>query len=276
MALAIDQRVQLESTADSAGAPRARIAEFTLLAVQAAVRVANGENGYGMLLDGTHGRQALSLAAREGLWLARPVERPGSRPMDFEGLHSLGVQLIEWPVQQTVKCSCFYHPDDPQEFRLRQERELLRVFDASRTVGRELMLGIITARNGASGPDTLARTLSRLYSLGIKPDWWQLEPQASREAWAAIGKVMSAHDPYCRGIVLCGCDSPLTDLAQTFPIAASCPQVRGFAVGRTIFGEAAQRWFSGEFGDAAAVQEMASRFAHLAHAWRAARRVNTG
>jgi 5-dehydro-2-deoxygluconokinase len=276
MALAIDQRAQLESTADSAGAPRTRIAEFKLLAVQAAVRVADGENGYGMLLDGTYGRQALSLAAREGLWLARPVERPGSRPMDFEGLHSLGVQLLEWPVHHTVKCSCFYHPDDSQECRIRQERELLRVFDASRAVGRELMVEIIAARNGPLGPDTLARALSRLYSLGIKPDWWKLEPQASREAWAAIGKVIGANDPYCRGIVLLGLDSPLTDLVQTFPIAASCPQVHGFAVGGTIFAAAAQRWFSGELSDEAAVQEMASRFSHLTHAWRAAGRGNTG
>lgn len=276
MAFAIDHRAQLESMADSAGSPHTRIAEFKLLAVQAAVLVANGESGYGMLLDGTYGREALSLAARQGLWLARPVERPGSRPMDFEGLHSLGAQLVEWPVHQTVKCLCFYHPDDPEEFRIRQERELLRVFDASRTVGRELMVEIIAARNGPLGPDTLARTLSRLYSLGIKPDWWKLEPQASRDAWAAIGKVISANDPYCRGIVLLGFDSPLNELVKTFPIAASCTQVHGFAVGRTIFGEAAQCWFSGQMSDEAAVKEMASRFAHLVDAWREAYRGITG
>jgi 5-dehydro-2-deoxygluconokinase len=276
MAFAIDHRAQLEAIADAAGAPRARISEFKLLSVLAAVSVANGEPGFGMLLDGTYGREALSLAARQGLWLARPVERPGSRPLDFEGLHSLGAQLVEWPVHQTVKCLCFYHPDDPEEVRIRQERELLRVFDASRTLGRELMVEIIAARNGPLGPDTLAGILSRLYSLGIKPDWWKLEPQATRDAWAAIGKVISGNDPYCRGIVLLGFDSPLNDLVKTFPIAASCAQVHGFAVGRTIFGEVAQRWFSGQLSDEAAVKEMAARFALLVDAWRATYRGITG
>jgi 5-dehydro-2-deoxygluconokinase len=275
MAFAIDHRAQLEAIADAAGAPRARISEFKLLSVLAAVSVANGEPGFGMLLDGTYGREALPLAARQGLWLARPVERPGSRPLDFEGLRSLGAQLIEWPVHQTVKCLCFYHPDDPEEVRSRQERELLRVFDATRSVGRELMIEIIAARHGSIEPDTLARTLSRLYSLGIKPDWWKLEPQASRDAWAAIGKVISANDPYCRGIVLLGFDSPLNDLVKTFPIAASCAQVHGFAVGRTIFGETAQRWFSGQLSDESAVQEMAARFALLVNAWRAVYRAIT-
>jgi 5-dehydro-2-deoxygluconokinase len=276
MAFAIDHRAQLEAIADSAGAPRARISEFKLLSVRAAVSVANGEPGFGMLLDGMYGREALSLAARHGLWLARPVERPGSRPMDFEGLHSLGAQLVEWPAHQTVKCQCFYHPDDPEEVRIRQERELLRVFDASRTVGRELMVEIIASRNGPLGPDTLARTLSRLYSLGIKPDWWRLEPQASVDAWVAIRKVMSANDSYCRGILLLGVDTSLSDWVKTIAVAASCAHVQGFAVGRTIFSEAAQCWFSGQMSDEAAVKEMASRFAYLVDAWRAAHREITG
>jgi 5-dehydro-2-deoxygluconokinase len=265
MAVAMDHRAQLEALADAAGAPRARISEFELLSVRAAASIANGEPGFGMLLDGTCGLTALSLAARQGLWLARSVE----------GLPSLGAQLVEWPVHQTVQCLCFYHPADPEEIRVRQERGLLRVFAAARSVGRELMVEIITARNGSPDPDTIAATLSRLYSLGIRPDWWKLEPQASREAWAAIGKVISACDPYCRGIMLFGFDSPVEDLVSAFPIAAGCAQVRGFAVGRAIFGEAAQGWFSGQLSDEAAVKKMAARFALPVNAWRAADRADT-
>lgn len=228
---------------------------------------------YGQQLGGRLEDMVSFRKAVQSLWLARPVEQPGSRPMDFEG-NSLGAQLVEWPVHQTVKFLCFYHPDDPVEVRLRQERELLRVFDATRSVGRELMVEIIVARNGSQEPDTLATTLSRLYALGIKPDRWQLEPQATRDAWAAIGRIISANDPYCRGIVLLGFDSPLDDLVRTFPIAASCAQVHGIAAGRTIFSEAAQCWFSGQLSDESAVQEMAARFALLVNAWRAAYRAN--
>ena len=84
MALAIDHRAQLEKIADAAGAPRERISAFKLLAVEAAARVAAGRPGYGMLLDGKYGREALFRAVDHDFWIGRPVEEPGSRPLEFE------------------------------------------------------------------------------------------------------------------------------------------------------------------------------------------------
>ncbi|MBV8663816.1 MAG: 5-dehydro-2-deoxygluconokinase, partial [Hyphomicrobiales bacterium] len=104
MALAIDHRAQLEKIADRAGAPRERIPHFKRLAVDAAARVAAGRPGYGMLLDGRYGREALFRAADHDFWIGRPVEEPGSRPLEFEGRGSLGAKLAEWPVTHTVKC----------------------------------------------------------------------------------------------------------------------------------------------------------------------------
>jgi 5-dehydro-2-deoxygluconokinase len=264
LALAIDDRVHLEALADAGGAARGRISEFNLLAVRAVVSVAHGETGFGMLIDVIHGRDALALAARHSLWLARPVERAESQ----------AAQLVEWPVHQTVKFPCFCHPDDPRDGRLHQERELLRLFGATRGAGLELMVEIVGPGHGSQEPDALAAMLSRLYALGIKPDRWLLEPQSSRDAWNAIGRIVGANDPYCRGIILLGVDSTLDDLARTFAIAASCAQVHGFAAGRTLFGEVAQRWFDGRLSDESAVQEMAARFASVANAWRAAYRAN--
>lgn len=274
MALAIDHRAQLEAMADQAGAPRERIAAFKALAVDAAVRVAAGRPGFGMLLDGTYGREALfRLADHPEFWVARPVERPGSRPLDFETA-SLGAHLAEWPVWQTVKCLCFYHPDDPEDLRARQERELLRLHDACRTVGRELLIEVIAGKHGLLGDDTVARVLARLYDLGIRPDWWKLEAQPGERAWEAIGAVVRARDPYCRGIVVLGLDAPLDDLARAFGAAAGERLVRGFAVGRTIFAEPAQAWLAGRIGDAEATDEMARRFAGLVAAWQAAGRAD--
>ena len=273
MALAIDHRAQLEAMADQAGAPRERIWTFKTLAVDAAVRVAAGRPGFGMLLDGTYGREALFRVADHALWVARPVERPGSRPLDFETA-SLGAHLAEWPVWQTVKCLCFYHPDDPEDLRARQERELLRLDDACRTVGRELLVEIIAGKHGPLGDDTVARVLARLYALGIRPDWWKLEAQPGRRAWEAIGSTIRAHDPLCRGIVMLGLDAPLDDLVRAFAAATGEKLVRGFAVGRTIFAEPAQAWLAGRIGDAEATDQMARRFATLVEAWQDASRAD--
>jgi 5-dehydro-2-deoxygluconokinase len=267
MALAIDHRMQLEAMAKDVGAAVERISDFKVLAVKAAARVADGRPGFGMLLDGTHGREALFRAADHGFWIGRPVELPGSRPLDFEGGGSLGAQLIEWPVGHTIKCLCFYHPDDPSEMKERQERELLRLYDAARKVGRELLVEIIAGKNGPLERDTVAIVVQRLYDLGIKPDWWKLEPQKDASAWGAIGDVIRANDPYCRGIVLLGLEAPEAELEAAFAAAASETLVKGFAVGRTIFNDAARSWLKGEMTDEAAIADMAGRFGRLVASW---------
>jgi len=270
MALAIDHRVQLEAMAKEVGAPADRISDFKVLAVQAAARVADGRPGFGMLIDGTYGREALFRAADHAFWIGRPVELPGSRPLDFENGGSLGAQLVEWPVGHTIKCLCFYHPDDPADLKERQERELLRLHDAARRIGRELLVEIIAGKNGPLKPDTVPLVLQRLYGLGIRPDWWKLEPQRDAAAWRAVGEVITASDPYCRGIVLLGLEAPEAELEAAFAAAASEPQVKGFAVGRTIFNQAARRWLKGEISDEAAIGDMAGCFQRLVDAWQRA------
>jgi 5-dehydro-2-deoxygluconokinase len=272
MALAIDHRAQLERIADEAGAPRQRISEFKLLAVEAAAKVAAGRPGYGMLLDGKYGREALFRALDHKFWIGRPVEEPGSRPLDFEFGGSLGARLQEWPLAHTIKCLCFYHPDDPPELKTRQERELLRLHDAARTLGRELLIEIIASKNGPIHDDTTARVLERLYEIGVKPDWWKLEGQANQTAWGNVARVIQSDDATCRGIMLLGLESQEEDLAQAFSVARHCSLVRGFAVGRTIFVEPALEWFAGRIGDNQAIERMANGFARLCDLWREAAR----
>ena len=268
MALAIDHRAQLEKIADDAGAPRERISALKLLAVEAAAKVAAGRPGYGMLLDGKYGREALFRALDHDFWIGRPVEEPGSRPLEFEFGGSLAVKLMEWPVAHTIKCLCFYHPDDPPEMKARQERELLRLHDAARTLERELLIEIIASKNGPVDDRTIARVIERLYAIGIMPDWWKLEGQASEAAWDNIARAIETGDRLCRGIMLLGLEAPEDDLAQAFALARHCSLVKGFAVGRTIFVEPAVEWFAGRIGDGEAVERMAGAFSRLCDLWR--------
>lgn len=271
VALACDHRMQLEEMADAAGAPRERIEDFKVLTVEAASRVAGDQPGFGMLLDGTYGQKALYRANAKGFWIGRPVEEPGSRPLDFDQMPDLGSHLQEWPVNQVMKCLCFYHPDDPAELKQRQERELLRLADAARTVGREFLVEIIAGKHGPLEDDTVASVVRRLYDLGIKPDWWKLEPQRNAAAWKRIEAAIAENDPYCRGIVLLGLDAPESELFEAFQAVADAPMVKGFAVGRTIFGDAARRWLKGEIDDEAAIADMARRFEALVASWKSAR-----
>jgi 5-dehydro-2-deoxygluconokinase len=268
MALAIDHRVQLEDLAQDDEAALARIPAFKVLAVKAARRIANGRPGFGMLLDDKYGRDALFEAgAGKDLWVAKPIELPGSRPLKFEFSQDLGSRLIEWPVDHCIKVLCFYHPDDEPALKREQIEKLTSAFEAARKVGREILIEIIASKAGPLKDDTVARALSELYGAGLKPDWWKLEPQASVKAWQAVDAVIAERDPFCRGVVLLGLEAPIETLKEGFTAARAAKSVKGFAVGRTIFADAAARWLKGEISDDVAVDEMAAKFGTLVDLW---------
>jgi 5-dehydro-2-deoxygluconokinase len=274
--LAMDHRTQFEDLARASGASDDRIAVFKTLALRAVDKVAKGDPRFGVLLDGRHGMRALEAAADYPYWIGRPIELPQSVPIEFDsGFKDVGAEIAQWPLNHVVKCLFHYHADDPEDLCARQERQALRLFDACRATRHELLIEIIASKNGAVKHDTAARVLQRFYDLGVKPDWWKLEPAGDAETWAHIERTIAANDSHCRGVVVLGLSAPQTELIQSFGPAARCGIVKGFAVGRTIFNGAAEQWFRGEIDDAAAIDSLAANLSDLADAWRRARKART-
>ena len=268
MALAIDHRSQLEDMAAGDQSLLDRIPAFKVLAVKAAAQVAAGRSGFGMLIDDKYGRDALYAAgAHRDFWIGKPIELPGSRPLQFEFSQDLGSRLIDWPVDHCIKVLSFYHPDDPAELKAQQVAKLRSAFEAARKVGREILIEIIAGKHGKLDDQTIPRALTELYDAGLKPDWWKLEPQASRGAWAAIDAVIEARDPLCRGVVLLGLEAPYEQLKDGFAAARTSKTVRGFAVGRTIFADAGRAWLGGTMSDDQAIADMAGKFKALVDLW---------
>ena len=266
---AFDHRAQMEQmdgyTPGKGGA-------FKRLCLDAALRVQASRPGYGVLCDGRIGRAALHAASGTGLWIGRPCEAPGSRPLALEP--SLGLdcgELEEWAREQVVKVLCFCHPDDAPELRARQEETVKRLFGAARRNGLEFLLEVIPSKVGPVDDATTATLIRQFYAAGVYPDWWKLEPLTTAVAWEQVVAAIEEHDRRTRGIVVLGLDAPEAELAASFRVAAAHGLVRGFAVGRTIFGDAARAWMKGEVDDAAAVSRMAERFARLCDTWDAAR-----
>lgn len=266
---AFDHRMQLETMA---GATPQKIGQFKELCLKAALDVQNGQAGYGILCDNRLGRRALQAASGTGLWIGRPVEWPGSRPLTLEP--ELGADfggLEEWPLDNVVKVLCFCHPDDELGLREAQEETVGRLFAAARRNRLEFLLEIIPSKVGPVDESTNAVLIHRFYEIGIYPDWWKLEPMASKGAWEQACETITAYDPNTRGIVVLGLDAPEAELAASFRIAAGFPLVKGFAVGRTIFAQAARDWLAGTISDAEAIEEMQSRYRRLCDIWQEAR-----
>jgi len=266
---AFDHRLQLE---EMDGYSLKKAGAFKRLCLDAALQVQNGKPGYGILCDNRIGRQALQAASGSGLWIGRPTELPGSRPIEFEP--ELGEdfgQLREWPRENVVKLLVFCHPDDDADAKKTQEERVKRLFTAARRNDLEFLLEVIPSKVGLGDDMTTPKLIQQFYDVGVYPDWWKLEPFKTDAAWSNAVEAIGRNDPRTRGIVVLGLDAPESELAASFALAARQPLVKGFAVGRTIFGDAARAWMKDEMSDADAVDQMAARFAGLCDVWDAAR-----
>lgn len=274
---AFDHRLQLE---EMDGYSLEKGGAFKELCLDAAMKVQDGQAGYGILCDNRIGREALHRASGSGLWIGRPTELPGSRPIEFEPElgEDLG-QFREWARENVVKLLVFCHPDDDAATKALHEERVKRLYTAARRNNLEFLLEVIPSKVAPVDDDTTAALIQQFYDVGVYPDWWKLEPFKTEAAWQKAVEAIERNDPRTRGIVVLGLDAPQAELAASFAMAAKQPLVKGFAVGRTIFGDAARAWMKGEMSDADAVAQMAERYAALCDVWDAARadaRLNEG
>lgn len=244
LTLAFDHRKQLEELG-----PPPRITAFKKLIAKALQRFPAA----GAIVDDRYGDEALFALTGRGAWLARPVEVPGSRPLELEAGANLAARLRAWPAEHVVKCLVHYERQDLGTLRA--------LYDACIATGHELLIELVTRDP----------PLAEIYAAGIKPDWWKLAPPETDEAWTAIEQVIQREDPYCRGVLLLGREASEDELERGFAAAARRPVCKGFAVGRSIFMEAARLWFADRITDEDVVSRVEKNYASLVAAWRKAR-----
>jgi 5-dehydro-2-deoxygluconokinase len=246
LALAFDHRKQLEELG-----PPEKIRRFKALIAQALLK--NSSSQKGAIVDERYGEEALFALSGTGMWLARPVEVPGSRPLEFEAGANIGMKLRSWPAEHVVKCLSLYSDEDLPHLKM--------LYQACVDAGRELLIEFVTQYP----------PLEQIYAAGIKPDWWKLLPPETEEQWAAIEKTIQKNDPYCRGVLLLGMEASEDELERGFAAAARHPVCKGFAVGRSIFMDAARLWFANRITDHEVVSRVEKNYSSLVATWRKAR-----
>lgn len=267
---AFDHRKQLVDMAREAGVSEERIPQLKTLLLQAAQQAAQESEltqKSGILADTTYGQEALNTITGQGWWIGRPIEQPSSRPLRLEH-GNIGSQLIDWPLEHVVKCLIFYHPKDSIELRQQQDELILDVYRGCCKSGHELLLEVILPEDNKDKDERYyIETMTHFYALGIQPDWWKLPP-LSAENWQQVGNLIETQDPYCRGVLILGLDSSEAILKAGFAAAAQAPWVKGFAVGRTIFGQASRHWLQGELNDAELIAQVKQNYQTLIGYWR--------
>ncbi|RYF41317.1 MAG: 5-dehydro-2-deoxygluconokinase [Comamonadaceae bacterium] len=269
--LAFDHRSQMEDIAARHGAGAERIQQFKQLIAQGARRGAGQRAGVGVILDGRFGEEVLPSVTGKGWWVARPVELPGSRPLAFEAGDGLALEMRTWPAEHVAKCLVSYHPHDEPALRGAQLATLAQLQRASTATGHEFLIEVIPPRELPQDASTLVTAMEQIYAAGIRPDWWKLPPAEGDAEWRGIAACIRDHDRHCRGVLVLGLEASEQALERSFRIAAPHAICRGFAVGRSIFADAAALWFAGAATDAQVVEDIASRYARLITCWDEAR-----
>lgn len=267
--MAFDHRIQFVDMARDANTDISRIKPLKKLILQASREVAKEANlkgKAGLLCDSTFGQDALNEITGEGWWIARPIELPGSRPLELEH-GNIGSQLINWPLEHIVKCLVFFNPEDDHKIRLDQEHTIKEVYQACSKSGHELLLEVILPADVEKDDELYIRAMKRFYNLGVKPDWWKLPP-LSKDSWNTVSKVISERDSHCRGVVILGLDASTDALKKGFDATAGHDVVKGFAVGRTLFGEPSREWLAGNIDDKTLINNIKLNYHNLITLWR--------
>ena len=204
--------------------------QFKQLAFRALDQVAGGDPRFGILLDGRFGFDASSPrrptipigSAGRSNCRSRGRSNSKARPTSASSC-SNGRSTMSSNAWSIIT------PDDEAALRERQERQLLRLFDACRKTGHELLLEII-APDGCRDrrrhdrqsirPHLRYRHPARLVEAGADRRRRGLGEYRARRSKSAIRSAA--------GIVLLGLSAPVAELIASFKAAAPFPLVKGF------------------------------------------------
>lgn len=262
MALACDHREPMVALMTAHGRSQQDAEHFKGLVVQAAENVMTklGCTQGAMLLDPQFASNGLAHLTANDWWLGRPIEVTGSRPLRTEAGENLGADMSRWNPKHVAKCLVWYHPDDEDALKAQQIETLRQLEAACHESNVEWMLEVVPPLSLGFDDKTLLRCVDQMYEAGLKPDYLKLPSLETQAGWDAMQALIRQKDPYCRGVVVLGLNQPLDALSASLQLAASQPLCVGFAIGRTVFGEASVGWFSGSLSDEDAVADMSGKF----------------
>lgn len=265
----------------------ARISDAKWLVYEGFLRaVADGapREAAGVLVDAQYGSRVARAARAAGDVLAMPVERSGQAEFDFEYGEDFGERILEYDPTFS-KVLVRYNPDGDRELNARQAGRLRRLSDWLHEHGRlflfELIVpaerGQLDAVGGDSGrydselrPALVLRAIEELRGAGIEPDLWKLEGLATREDCERVAALVRDGGRDRVSCVVLGRAAPDATVDAWLRAAAPVPGYVGFAIGRSIFGEAVESVAAGGDRDAA-IASIAARYRRFADVYESAR-----
>ncbi len=272
--LAFDHRGSFEKmVGDPARVPDAK--RLIWEGFQRAVEQGAPKEYAGVLVDGQYGPDVAREAKAGGYVLAMPVEKSGQNEFDFEYGEQFGEKIEEFDPTFS-KVLVRYNPEGDREMNERQSARLRRLSEWLHEHRRKYLFELLVPAEPAQlerfegdedrydtelRPELMMEAILQLQNAGVEPDIWKIEGIEDREACREIAQLVRREGRDRVSCVVLGRGASDEKVDAWLRAGAGLEGYIGFAIGRSIFGEAVKAFAAGEgFDHDGAVDSIASKY----------------
>ena len=250
--LAFDHRGSLEKMVggDAARVPSAKYLIWE--GFQKAIEAGVPADSAGVLVDAQYGEAVARAARARGFLLAMPVEKSGQAEFDFEYGEAFGAKIEEYDPTFS-KVLVRYNTGGDKALNERQAARLRRLTEWLHERDRNFMFELLVPATEAQlasvdgdadrydtelRPGLMLEVIRELQEAGVEPDIWKIEGIDSREDCAAIARLVRRGGRDRVSCIVLGRGASDAKVDDWLRAGAGLPGYIGFAIGRSIFGEA--------------------------------------
>jgi myo-inositol catabolism protein IolC len=216
-------------------------------------------NAAGVLVDAQYGTPVVHRAREEGFLFAMPVEKSGQAEFDFEYGESFGEKIEEFDPTFS-KVLVRYNPEGDAELNARQTERLRRLSDWLHERDRKFLFELLVPAEDAqleavggdadrydaeTRPALMMRAIEELQDAGVEADIWKIEGIDSRETCRQIAELVRRDGRAAVSCIVLGRGASDAKVDEWLRAGAGLPGYIGFAIGRSIFGDAVKTLAAG-------------------------------
>jgi myo-inositol catabolism protein IolC len=206
----------------------------------------------GLLIDEQYGSEIAREARAKGVVFSMPVEKTGRDEFEFEHGDDFP-RAIETYEPTFAKALVRYNPGGSEDVNGRQAERLGRLSEWLCQTGRRFLFELLVpptdeqlGKVGGSRdrfdlelrPELMMQAIVALQDAGVEPDLWKIEGVDDRQACREIARVARRDGRDGVGCLVLGRGASVEQVDGWLRAGAGVDGYAGFAVGRSIFGDA--------------------------------------
>ena len=229
----------------------------------------------GALVDEQFGGDVPQSAKARGIKLAMPVEKSGQNEFDFQYGDDFGAHIEKFDPDFS-KVLVRYNPDDPDgEMNERQLGRLKRLADWLHENDRKFLFELLVPATDAQleqvggdsdrydselRPDLMRRAIEEIQDAGVEVDIWKIEGVDERSDCETLAQTTRRGGRDGVVCVLLGRGASDEKVDHWLRQAAPVEGFVGFAIGRSIWGDALTGFLNGSLDREAAAKQIGENY----------------